>query len=380
MEISQRWFMLIVLIVIGYLLVVLGPILSPFLIAALLAYLADPITDKLETYNLSRTQAVLVVFGFLTVFTLGALLFLLPKLTGQIAVVIKQIPLAINLVEQKVLPFLQTNLGVEAANFDFSFIKNIIKDNIKQTGSIINNLLSGIASSGLAIAAWLANVVLIPVVLFYLLRDWDVMIAKINQLLPRDLETKVSILTKECDEVLGAFVKGQFMVMVALGVVYSLGLWMVGLDLALILGVLAGLASIVPYMGFIVGIVAAAIAAMVQFNDPSILIWVSLVFMVGQALEGMVLTPLMVGDKIGLHPVAVIFAIMAGGQLFGFIGILIALPVAAVVMVFLRHLHLGYKASALYESSAMLDIGVEEEVDDVEQSDELVISNKIPKE
>jgi predicted PurR-regulated permease PerM len=378
MEISQRWFMLIVLIVIGYLLVVLGPILSPFLIAALLAYLADPITDKLETYNLSRTQAVLVVFGFLTVFTLGALLFLLPKLTGQIAVVIKQIPLAINLVEQKVLPFLQANLGVEAGHFDFSFIKNIIKDNIKQTGSIINNLLSGIASSGLAIAAWLANVVLIPVVLFYLLRDWDVMIAKINQLLPRDLETKVSLLTKECDEVLGAFVKGQFMVMVALGVVYSLGLWMVGLDLALILGVLAGLASIVPYMGFIVGIVAAAIAAMVQFNDPSILIWVSLVFMVGQALEGMVLTPLMVGDKIGLHPVAVIFAIMAGGQLFGFIGILIALPVAAVVMVFLRHLHLGYKASALYESSAMLDIGVEEEVD--EQSDELVISNKIPKE
>lgn len=380
MEISQRWFMLIVLIVIGYLLVVLGPILSPFLIAALLAYLADPITDKLETYNLSRTQAVLVVFGFLTVFTLGALLFLLPKLTGQIAVVVKQIPLAINLVEQKVLPFLQSNLGVEAANFDFSFIKNIIKDNIKQTGSIINNLLSGIASSGLAIAAWLANVVLIPVVLFYLLRDWDVMIAKINQLLPRDLETKVNILTKECDEVLGAFVKGQFMVMVALGVVYSLGLWMVGLDLALILGVLAGLASIVPYMGFIVGIVAAAIAAMVQFNDPTILIWVSLVFMVGQALEGMVLTPLMVGDKIGLHPVAVIFAIMAGGQLFGFIGILIALPVAAVVMVFLRHLHLGYKASALYESSAVLDIGVEEELDDIEKNDELMSTKKEPKE
>ena len=141
------------------------------------------------------------------------------------------------------------------------------------------------------------------------------------------------------------------MVMLALGVIYSIGLWLVGLDLALILGILAGVASIVPYMGFFVGIIAAAVAAMVQFNDPSVLIWVSLVFIAGQALEGMVLTPLMVGDKIGLHPVAVIFSIMAGGQLFGFVGILIALPVAAVLMVFLQHLHLGYKSSVLYESS-----------------------------
>ncbi len=352
MEISQRWFLLIVILVVGYLLVLLGPILSPFLVAALLAYLADPVTDKLETFNLSRTTAVLIVFTAIMLVCLAALLILLPKLTGQLSVVIKQIPLAINLFEQKVMPLLQQGVGIELKELDFSFIKSLVKDNVKQTGNLINDVLSGLASSGLAIAAWLANMVLIPVVFFYLLRDWDIMIEKINHLLPRDVESKISVLTKECDEVLGAFIKGQFMVMVALGVVYSLGLWMVGLELALILGMVAGLASIVPYMGFIVGIVAAAIAAMVQFNDPSILIWVTLVFAVGQALEGMVLTPLMVGDKIGLHPVAVIFAIMAGGQLFGFIGILIALPVAAVIMVFLRHLHLGYKQSTLYESAS----------------------------
>ena len=363
MELSQRWFLLIVLIVVGYLLVLLGPILSPFLIAALLAYLADPVADKLETYNLSRTQAVLVVFSVLMLIFFSALLFLLPKLTAQLAVMVKQIPLAINLVEQKVLPFLELNLGVETREIDFSLIKSLIKDNFKQTSSLINNILSGIASSGLAIAAWLANLVLIPVVLFYLLRDWDVMIAKINQLLPRDLESKVNVLTKECDQVLGAFVKGQFMVMLALGVIYSIGLWLVGMDLALILGILAGVASIVPYMGFFVGIIAAAVAAMVQFNDPSILIWVSLVFIAGQALEGMVLTPLMVGDKIGLHPVAVIFSIMAGGQLFGFVGILIALPVAAVLMVFLQHLHLGYKSSMLYESSVTDGCEVEDRLE-----------------
>ncbi len=351
MEITQRWFLLIVLVVLGYLLVLLGPILSPFLIAALLAYLADPVTDKLESYKLSRTSAVLVVFSVIMLVFLLLVLILLPKISSQLAVMIKQIPLALNLLEEHLLPFLQQNFGVEASSLDFDLIKSLVQGNVKQTGSIVNNIVSGLASSGLAIVAWLANMVLIPVVLFYLLRDWDVMISKINNLLPRDLESKISTLARECDEVLGAFMKGQLMVMLALGIVYSLGLWMVGLDLALIVGMLAGLASIVPYMGFVVGVIAAVIAAMVQFNDPSILIWVGLVFIVGQALEGMLLTPLMVGDKIGLHPVAVIFAIMAGGQLFGFIGILIALPVAAVVMVFLRHLHYGYKQSRLYESA-----------------------------
>jgi len=354
MEISQRWFLLIVLVVLGYLLALLGPILSPFLVAALLAYLTDPVTDKLETLGLSRTNAVIVVFSFILIVFLLALLLLLPKLTHQIVILVKQIPIAISLFESKVLPFLQAKFGIDTSGFNLGFIETLIKDNARQTGNLVNNILKGVASSGLAIAAWLANLVLIPVVLFYLLRDWDVLIAKIHQLLPRQLESKIVTLARECDEVLGAFIKGQLMVMLALGVIYSLGLWMVGLDLALIVGMLAGAASIVPYMGFFVGIIAAVIAAMVQFNDATILIWVGLVFMIGQALEGMVLTPLMVGDKIGLHPVAVIFAIMAGGQLFGFIGILIALPVAAIIMVFLRHLHAGYKQSSFYEEADSL--------------------------
>jgi predicted PurR-regulated permease PerM len=219
----------------------------------------------------------------------------------------------------------------------------------QQTGSLVKGLFSSVGQSGLAVAAWVANLVLIPVVMFYLLRDWDVMMDKIGFLLPRNVEKKVTLWAQECDEVLGAFIKGQLLVMLALGVIYSLGLWSVGLDLALLVGMLAGLASIVPYMGFIVGIVAAGVAAMLQFNDLTMLAWVGVVFAIGQALEGMVLTPLLVGDRIGLHPVAVIFAIMAGGQLFGFVGILIALPVAAVIMVLLRHLHQGYKSSKLYD-------------------------------
>ncbi len=147
---------------------------------------------------------------------------------------------------------------------------------------------------------------------------------------------------------MSAFVRGQFYVMLALGCIYSIGLWITGLDLALLIGMLAGLVSFVPYLGSIVGIVMACIAAMVQFHELISLVPVVIVFMVGQALEGMVLTPMLVGDKIGLHPVAVMFAVMAGGQLFGFLGILLALPVASVIMVLLRHVHDLYRYSDFY--------------------------------
>jgi predicted PurR-regulated permease PerM len=190
--------------------------------------------------------------------------------------------------------------------------------------------------------------VLIPVVTFYLLRDWDVLVARIRELLPRQQEPTVVKLAKNSDEVLGQFLRGQLAVMVALGTIYTVGLWIVGLDLALLVGMIAGLVSFVPYLGFIVGIVLAGVAALMQFGDAVYLLYVAIVFGIGQVLEGMVLTPLLVGDKIGLHPVAVIFAVMAGGQLFGFVGILLALPVAAVVVVILRHFREVYTASELY--------------------------------
>jgi len=230
----------------------------------------------------------------------------------------------------------------------FDTLRNWLVADWQQTGDLMKRLLGSITRSGLALAVWLTNLVLIPVVTFYLLRDWDLMMAKIHRLLPRNIEGRVSTWATECDEVLGAFVKGQLVVMMALGAIYAVGLWLVGLKLALLIGMIAGLASIVPYMGFIIGFGAAAVAAIMQFQDPTMLLWVGAVFAVGQALEGMLLTPLLVGDRIGLHPVAVIFAIMAGGQPAGFVGVLLALPVAAVIMVLLRHLHEGYKSSSLY--------------------------------
>jgi predicted PurR-regulated permease PerM len=213
-------------------------------------------------------------------------------------------------------------------------------------------IFSSVTKSGLSIIAWLGNLVLIPVVTFYLLRDWDILIARIHELLPKQYKSVITKLAKESDQTLSAFLRGQFLVMLVLGLMYSIGLWFIGLELALLIGMMAGLVSFVPYLGFILGIVAASIAMLLQTHELFQLLPVLIVFGIGQVLEGMLLTPLLVGDKIGLHPVAVIFAILAGGQLFGFVGILLALPVAAVIAVVLRHMHGEYRASAYFDSGS----------------------------
>jgi predicted PurR-regulated permease PerM len=167
-------------------------------------------------------------------------------------------------------------------------------------------------------------------------------------ILPLAWQEQVSIMVTESDEVVGSFLRGQFIVMCALGVIYGTGLWMLGIELALLLGVIAGLASVVPYLGFVVGIVASCVAAYAQFQEWGVLLWVVLIFGCGQMIESMLLTPILVGDRIGLHPVVVIFVLMAGGQLAGVVGVLIALPTAAVITVFARHAFEHYRSSDLY--------------------------------
>jgi predicted PurR-regulated permease PerM len=198
----------------------------------------------------------------------------------------------------------------------------------------------------------LINLVLIPVVTFYMLRDWDVLVGHIRALLPRSVEPTVSQVAGDIDRVLGAFIRGQLMVMLALGLIYAIGLWAIGLDLAFIIGMGAGLLSIVPYLGAFLGVIAAVLAALFQFQDFLHVALALAVFGVGQSLESMVLTPKLVGDQIGLHPVVVIFAVLAGGQLFGFLGILLALPAAAALNVLVRYLNEHYRNSELYQGGA----------------------------
>ncbi len=247
-------------------------------------------------------------------------------------------------------PTLQETFGINIPSLEIEQLKSTFKDQFSNAGGFFKGLLNTVKQSGFIVAGWAANLFLIPVITFYLLRDWDRLVAYIHDLLPRDVEPTVSMLTKQSDEVLGAFLRGQMLVMLALGTIYSIGLKFVGLEFSLLIGMLAGLLSFIPYMGLIVGVIAASIAVMLQTQDPTNLLWVGAVFVIAQMIEGTVLTPLLVGDRIGLHPVAVIFAVLAGGQLFGFFGILLALPVFAIIAVVMRYLHKSYKDSHLYSS------------------------------
>ena len=345
---SQKWLVLALAAFGGWLIYLLSPVLMPFVFSAILAYLGDPLTDKLETYRLSRTKSVIVVFLTMALVLTLVLFLLIPQLEGQIANLISNLPAYADKMNTVVLPWFEQRFRLNIRHIQTNELINMVKNHWQNAGGIVASTMSSVSHSGGVIVAWLMNLVLIPVVTFYLLRDWDILIAKIYDLLPRRVAPTMAKLAGEVNTVLSAFLRGQFYVMLALGCIYSLGLWMTGLDLALLIGMLAGLVSFIPYLGAIVGIVSACIAALVQYQALAQLVPVALVFLVGQVLEGSVLTPKLVGNKIGLHPVAVIFSVMAGGQLFGFLGILLALPVASIVMVFLRHVHDIYRDSEFY--------------------------------
>lgn len=349
---SSKWLIFAVFIGSGVLVYLLAPVLTPFLIGALLAYLGDPLVDRLEARKLSRTVSVIIVFVIIFIVVLLVPVVLLPLIEQQISALVTNFPKYIDWIQNNVVPFISQTFNIDPTILNTATLKQTIVTSWREVGGFAGNIASGISKSSVVLLSWLANLVLVPVVTFYLLRDWDVMMSKIRHLLPRAAEKTVVKLAKECDDVLGQFLRGQVTVMVALGIVYTVGLWIVGLDLALLVGMIAGLVSFVPYLGFIVGIVLAGIAAIMQFGDVTFLLYVAIVFGIGQALEGMLLTPLLVGDKIGLHPVAVIFAVMAGGQLFGFVGVLLALPVAAVIVVLLRHFQELYKLSEIYGEKA----------------------------
>ena len=349
MSSATRWSLLALLVLGGWLVWLLAPILTPFVLSALLAYVGDPVVDRLEERGVGRTLAVVAVFAVLVLLLLVLLLVFVPLLERQVAALVRLVPRVIDWVQNSALARVGELMGWEEGSVNLGALRDLLTANWQKAGGFAVNLLGNVSQSGLAVLGWLGNAVLVPVVSFYLLRDWDLLVARIRDLLPRSVEPGVSELAGECDAVLAEFLRGQLLVMASLGFIYTVGLWLVGLDLALLVGVISGLVSFVPYMGFLLGIVLAGVAAVFQFQELLPLLGVAVVFGIGQTIEGMVLTPLLVGDRIGLHPVAVIFAVLAGGQLFGFLGVLLALPVAAVVVVVLRHVRDGYLKSELYD-------------------------------
>ncbi len=347
-HLALRWQWLILLVVLGTIVYLLSPVLTPFVVAALFAYLADPIVDRLERHRFSRTLAVSLVFLVGAVVVIAVFLVLVPFVERQIGSFLTQLPVWVDWFQTRATPWLEARWGVSLGVFDTHKLIAALQSNWKEAGGFAASVLARVSKSGLTIVGWILNFVMIPVVAFYLLRDWDLMVVRIHALIPRSIEPVVSRLARESDVVLGAFLRGQLSVMVVLGTFYGVGLWLAGISVGPLIGMIAGLISFVPYLGAITGVVMAVIAALVQYQDWFHVLLVLGVFVVGQLLEGYVLVPKMVGDKIGLHPVAVIFAVLAGGELFGFLGVLLALPVASVMMVVLRYAHERYEHSELY--------------------------------
>lgn len=344
-----RWKWLLMLGIIVAIFYFLGASLTPFIVAALFAYLFNPLVERFQRWGMSRTLAVSLIFVLFILGVVGVLIGLIPLLEAQISNFISQLPVWIEWFRSTASPWLQQRFGIDVQIPDMRQLTDMLQQYWKEAGGVAATVVAKVSKSGMAIVGWMLNLVIIPVAAFYLMRDWNVLVEKVHALIPRSVEPTVSQLTRESDQTLSAFLRGQLSVMIVLGLLYGIGLWMVGISVGPLIGMIAGLISFVPYLGAIVGVAMGIVAALVQYQDWFHVAMVLIVFGIGQTLEGYVLVPKLVGDSIGLHPVAVMFAILAGGELFGFVGVLVALPVAAVVMVVLRYLYGRYTASELYQ-------------------------------
>ncbi|HEY4556332.1 MAG TPA: AI-2E family transporter [Lysobacter sp.] len=327
----------------------LAPVLTPFVLAAMLGWLGDPLVDRLQARGRSRATAVAAVFTAMTLLLLVVLLLLVPMVQRQIVTLVESMPRYREWFLETLLPWIELRTQMRVSQwFDTDYLVNLIRTNWQRAGGMATVLLGYLSQSGFFLLTLVTNLVLVPVLAFFFLRDWDAFVERVAALVPRKYLPTVTRLAQDSSAMLGAFLRGQFLVMVILGVMYGIGLWLVGLDLGILIGIIAGLLTFVPYLGPASGIILGIVAALVQYGDWPHVAGVLAVFGIGQVIESYWLTPKMVGDRIGLHPVAVIFAVLAGGQLFGFVGMLIALPVAAVANVLLQHLQERYTHSRLY--------------------------------
>jgi len=332
-----------------WLLWLLAPILTPFVVAALLGWLGDPLVDRLQLAGRSRNTAVIMVFTLMALLLALVMVILVPLIESQISTLIESLPRYRLWFTGVAIPWIEARTGMQiAAWLDLSHLIELMRSNWERAGGVATTVLGYVSRSGFALIGMLTSIVLIPVITFFFLRDWDLLVGRVASMVPRDHIETVSRLARESSDVLGGFLRGQFLVMVILGVMYGVGLWAVGLDLGILIGIIAGLLTFVPYLGPTSGVVLGVLAALMQYGDWKHVAGVLAVFGVGQLIESYWLTPKLVGDRIGLHPVAVIFAVLAGGQLFGFLGMLLALPMAAVVNVLLRYAHERYTQSHLY--------------------------------
>ncbi len=327
-------------------------VVAPFFIAFALAYLLDPLVDRLVALKLSRTFSVLfLMLSFFCLVGVGVVL-LVPTLSMQAENLAKDIPVYAGAFQEWIRPLLDLVSGLDSVK-----VEELLNEGLSRFGELPMKALQfsgkfiwGSISNLFNIVLMFANLVIIPVVMFYLLRDFDPINEKLLRLVPPRFQEKTKDIVREIDQVLSRFVRGQLVVAALMATMYSAGLFLCDTPLSLSLGMMAGLANLVPYLGLVLGFVPAAIMTYIHTQEWLPVLGVAGVFAFVQAMEGMLITPRVVGENIGLHPVAVIFAVLLGGELFGITGMILGVPVVAVLNVLMARGIVQYKASSLYSS------------------------------
>jgi predicted PurR-regulated permease PerM len=329
------------------LLYALSPILAPFLLAGILAYICNPVTDRLTGMGLPRMLAVVLVLLALVALAAGLILIVLPLIYEEATVLAARTPEALALANEKLVPWLRQNFGIRL-KLDAASLQKLAAGNWDTVQLILERVYSSLKIGGIALVGVMVNLLLAPVVMFYLLLDWHGMLARFGGIVPRPWHHKLGSVAADIDAVLSQYLRGQILVMAILAAYYCVALWLAGIPSALSIGVFTGLLIFIPYLGFATGLLLALLVATLQFAGWGPIIAVLIVYGIGQVVESFILTPFLVGERIGLHPLAVIFALMAFGQLFGFFGVLAALPASAALLVGLREVRALYLASRFY--------------------------------
>jgi predicted PurR-regulated permease PerM len=332
------------------LLYALSPILAPFLLAGILAYICNPVTDRLTGMGLPRMLAVVLVLLALVALAAGLILIVLPLIYEEATVLAARTPEALALANEKLVPWLRQNFGIRL-KLDAASLQKLAAGNWDTVQLILERVYSSLKIGGIALVGVMVNLLLAPVVMFYLLLDWHGMMERLSGIVPRPWHDNIDRIASEIDAVLSQYLRGQILVMAILAAYYTVGLWIADIPSALSIGVTTGLLIFIPYLGYATGLILALLVAALQFAGWGPIVAVLVVYGIGQVLESFVLTPFLVGERIGLHPLAVIFALMAFGQLFGFVGVLAALPASAALLVGLRQVRGLYLASRFYRGA-----------------------------
>ena len=331
-----------------WLLYALGDVLTPFIVAAVLAYVLNPLVEWLQLKRIRRAPASMIIMALALLILLSLVLIIVPMLLNQFNNLAERLPQIVGFVQNKLLPWLNSVSG-DYIQIDQESIIAWLQSHTDELSNTLKEWIPTLMRQSGNVISGVSNLVLLPLLLYYFLLDWKRWSSGISKLVPRRFIETYTRISGNMDEVLGEFLRGQLMVMMIMGLVYGLGLMLVGLDSGFAIGMIAGILVFIPYLGAFTGLLLATVAALLQYGSWQGLLMVWAVFGIGQFLESFFITPKIVGDHIGLSPFWVIFSLMAFGQLMGFVGMLAGLPLAAVTLVLLREGASAYFGSHFYK-------------------------------